>query len=258
MSTFAPATTFASSLRGWREHQRVSQLELALRAGTTQRHISFIERGRSLPGRGMIVRLTEALEVPLRERNAMLLSAGFAPAYRETALDDASLDPVRGALEHVLAGHAPYPAVITDREGFVVSGNAPFRALLGPLAESPVNLARVLLSPDGLASRIRNLDEWGWHVLDGIRRKALRHPGSQLAALADELEPLVPPRRTAPQHAGFAVPLRIAAGGGAELTLLTTLAHFATTIDVAISELTLEAFLPGDAATAEHFARHPS
>jgi MmyB-like transcription regulator ligand binding domain len=148
--------------------------------------------------------------------------------------------------------------VITDREGFLVSGNAPFRMLLGPLAEPPVNLPCVLLSPDGLASRIRNLDEWGWHVIDGIRRKALRHPGSQLAALADELEPLVPPRRTAPQHAGFAVPLRIAAGGGTELTLLTTLAHFATTIDVAISELTLEAFLPGDAATAEYFARDPS
>jgi hypothetical protein len=194
----------------------------------------------------------------LRERNAMLLEAGFAPAYRETALDDPSLHPVRRALDHVLSGHAPYPAVITDHEGFIVSGNAPFRTLLGPLAEQPVNLPCVLLSPDGLASRIRNLDEWGWHVIDGIRRKARRHPAPDSRRWPDELESLVPPRRTAPPHAGVAVPLRIAAGGGTELTLLTTLAHFATTIDVAISELTLEAFLPGDAATAVYFARDPS
>ena len=105
---------FAQALRDWRERRRVSQLELALRAGTTQRHVSFIERGRSLPGRSMIVRLAEALEVPLRERNALLLAAGFAPAYPQTSLDDPNLNPVRSALEHILDGHMPYPAVLTE------------------------------------------------------------------------------------------------------------------------------------------------
>src|SRR5215204_4466153 len=100
-----------SSLRAWRERARVSQLELALRAGTTQRHISFIESGRSVPVRSMVVRLAESLELPLRQRNDLLHAAGFAPAYTQTDLDDPALAPVRSALEHILAGHLPYPAI---------------------------------------------------------------------------------------------------------------------------------------------------
>lgn len=258
MTTHAPGATIADALRYWRARGHVSQLELALRAGTTQRHVSFIERGRSLPGRGMIVRLAEALEVPLRERNTMLLAAGFAPAYPETSLDDPQLDPVRGALDRILDGHRPYPAVITDRAANLVSSNDAFLALIDcaapALRQPPINLARVLLHPAGLAPRILNMEEWGRHVIDGLRRKSRRYPGPELGALIDELEPLVPPRREPPTwHLGFAVPLHLRDPDG-ELELLTTLTHFATAVDVTISELSLEAFIPANAVTAAHFS----
>jgi transcriptional regulator with XRE-family HTH domain len=250
---------FAGALRQWRGRRQVSQLELALRAGTTQRHVSFIESGRSVPGRGMVVRLAEALEVPLRERNAMLLTAGFAPAYPETRLDDPRLSPVRDALERVLDGHLPYPAVLTDRAADLVSANGAVATLVEGAApwllETPVNLPRVLLHPDGVAPRIGNLTEWGWHVVDGLHRKAVRDANPSLEALIAELKEYVParPRQLPAGHLGFAVPLRLRAAGQ-ELALLTTLAHFATAIDVAVAELTLEAFLPADAATAAYFA----
>jgi transcriptional regulator with XRE-family HTH domain len=260
VGAFAEPAGFAQALREWRERRRVSQLELALRAGTTQRYVSFIERGRSLPGRGMVVRLAEALEIPLRERNALLLAAGFAPAYPQTSLDDPSLDPVRGALEHILDGHMPYPAVLTDRDAQLVAANSATGALLAGAApwllEVPVNLARVLLHPDGIAPRIGNLTEWGWHVIDGLARKADRDGNRELEAVIAELVEYVPPRprHVAPGHLGFAVPLRLRADEQ-ELALLTTLAHFATAIDIAVAELTLEAFLPADAATAAFFTR---
>jgi transcriptional regulator with XRE-family HTH domain len=258
MATHTQSLPIANLLREWRERRRVSQLELALEAGTTQRYISFIERGRSLPGRGMIVRLAEALQVPLRERNELLLAAGYAPAYPETRLKDPSLDPVRTALERVLDGHLPYPAVLTDRVADLVSGNHAFVALIGDvpasLREPRINLARLLLHPEGLGPRVINMDEWGRHVIDGLRRKALLHPTPALEGLIQELERYVPPRSDtySPAHVGFAVPLRLRTGDG-ELTLLTTLTHFATAVDVTVSELTLEAFLPADAATASYF-----
>lgn len=259
MAAHAPTIGIADYLRDWRARQRVSQLELALRAGTTQRYISFIERGRSLPGRSMVVRLAEALEIPLRERNAMLLAAGYAPAYPETALDDPQLDPIRSALERILDGHRPYPAVITDVGANLVSSNDAFRGLIDgvspSLLEPPANIGRVLLHPEGLASRILNIDEWGRHVIDGLRRKAARHPAAGLEALADELDALLPSRQpeASPGHLGFAVPLRLRTLDG-ELQLLTTLTHFATAANVTVSELTLEAFLPGDQATANYLA----
>lgn len=259
MATQAPTVGIADVIRQWRERRHVSQLELALRADTTQRHISFIERGRSHPGRGMIVRLAEALEIPLRERNSMLLAAGYAPAYPETTLDDPRLDPVRNALEQILDGHLPYPAVLTDLAAHLVSGNAAFMALIADvpqtLREPPINLGRVLLHPEGLRSRIINLDEWGRHVIDGLRRTATRHPHAQLTELIEELEGYVPsrPPPASSAHLGFAVPLRLRADDR-ELTLLTTLTHFATAIDVTVSELTLEAFIPADAVSARYFS----
>jgi transcriptional regulator with XRE-family HTH domain len=253
------STEFAVALRGWRSRRRVSQLELALRAGTTQRHVSFIEGNRSVPGRGMVVRLAEALEVPLRERNALLLAAGYAPAYQETRFDDPALEAVRTALERILDGHLPYPAVVTDRHGDVVSANAAFWALAeGSAAEllaPPVNVARLLLDPRGLATRIVNLDEWSWHVVDALRRETTRNPNARLEALLAEVEALVPDRREpGPDHLGFAVPLRLASPEG-ELALLTTLTHFGTAVDVTVAELRLEAFLPADEATAAILAR---
>ena len=259
MAAHAPTSGIAELLRDWRGRQRVSQLELALRAGTTQRYVSFIERGRSLPGRSMVVRLAEALEIPLRERNAMLLAAGYAPAYPETTLDDPQLDPIRSALERILDGHRPYPAVITDVGANLVSSNDAFRALIDgvspTLLEPPTNIGRLLLHPKGLAPRILNIDEWGRHVIDSLRRKAERHPAAGLEALADELEALLPSPQpeASPGHLGFAVPLRLRTVDG-QLQLLTTLTHFATAANVTVSELTLEAFLPGDQATADYLA----
>jgi transcriptional regulator with XRE-family HTH domain len=251
------AVTFTTELRAWRNRRRVSQLELALRAGTTQRHVSFIEGGRSVPGRGMVVRLAESLEVPLRERNALLLAAGFAPAYPETRWDDPVLAPVREALLRVLDGHLPYPAVIVDRGGELVAANAAFAVVTAGAAPAllapPVNVARLFLHPDGVAPRILNLGEWAWHVVDRLREEAMRNPDERLAALVDELELYAGPRSTGPGHVGFAVPLRLRAGDD-ELHLLTTLAHFGTAVDVTVAELRLEAFLPADARTAEILA----
>ncbi|WP_326633459.1 helix-turn-helix domain-containing protein [Nonomuraea fuscirosea] len=250
---------FAGALREWRGRRGVSQLDLALRAGTTQRHVSFIESGRSIPGRAMVVRLAESLEMPLRERNALLLAAGYAPAYPETRFDDPELEPVRTALEGVLRGHHPYPAVIVDRRGDLVSANDAFWMLTegsAPhLLTPPANVPRLLLDPQGMAPRIINLDVWAWHVIDHIRQEAARNPDDRLEALVAELRKLVPerPQQPGPDHLGFAVPLRLRFGDG-ELRLLTTLTHFGTAVDVTVAELRMEAFLPADAATASALA----
>lgn len=249
---------FAHALRAWRTRRRVSQLELAVRAGTTQRHVSFIESGRSAPGRSMVIRLAESLEVPVRERNVLLLAAGFAPAYPQTGLDDPGLEPIRTALERVLAGHLPYPAVVVDRCGDLVMANAGFHALTDTVAPQllvpPVSVPRVLLHPHGLAPRIVNLDEWAWHVIDRLHAETARNPHDRLQRLVAELTELVPdrPRQPAPDYLGFAVPLRLRTGGDndGELRLITTLTHFGTAVDVTIAELRLEAFLPADEATA--------
>jgi hypothetical protein len=180
----------------------------------------------------MVVRLAESLDVPLRDRNALLLSAGYAPAYTEGG---AELETVRIALRHVLDGHLPYPAVIVDPGAELVDANAAFWALTG--ASPPVNVARLFLVD--LAPRIVNLPEWGRHVLNGIDPE-----------LAAELAPLVPPWEPGSDYAGFAVPLRLRSELG-ELRLLTTIAHFGTALDVAVAELRLEAFLPADPETAE-------
>jgi len=234
--TASPQFLVGNELREWRRRRRVSQLELALRAGTTQRHVSFIEGGRSRPGREMVVRLAESLDVPLRDRNALLLSAGYAPAYTEGG---AELETIRTALRHVLDGHLPYPAVIVDPHADLVDANAAFWALTG--ASPPVNVARMFLVD--LAPRILNLPEWGRHVLNGIDPE-----------LAAELAPLVPPWEPGPDYAGFAVPLRLRSDLG-ELRLLTTLAHFGTALDVHVAELRIEAFLPADPQTAGILAK---
>jgi transcriptional regulator with XRE-family HTH domain len=233
--TASPQFPVGNELREWRRRRRVSQLELALRAGTTQRHVSFIEGGRSRPGREMVVRLAESLDVPLRDRNALLLSAGYAPAYTEGGPE---LETVRSALRHVLDGHLPHPAVIVDPRAELVDGNAAFFALTG--ATPPVNVARLFLSD--LAPRIANLPEWGRHVLNGIDPE-----------LAAELAPLVPPWDPGPDYAGFAVPLRLRSELG-ELRLLSTIAHFGTALDVHVAELRIEAFLPADPDTAARLA----
>ncbi|WP_436529292.1 helix-turn-helix domain-containing protein [Actinoplanes sp. HUAS TT8] len=246
--------TVNRALRTWRTRRRVSQLELAARAGTTQRHVSFIESGRSTPGRSMIIRLAESLSVPIRERNELLLAAGFAPAYPESAPDSPTLAPARQALERILHGHMPYPAVIVDRHGDLLTANPAFRVITQGAAPHlltpPINLPRLLLHPDGVAPRIINLPEWSRHILEAVRAESARNPTPRLLRLADELATLVPPPAPpAPSYLGLAVPLELRTAHRT-LRLITTLTHFGTATDVTLAELRLEAFLPADDVTA--------
>jgi transcriptional regulator with XRE-family HTH domain len=246
---------FPAALKERRAARRLSQLELALRAGTTQRHLSFIESGRSAPGREMVIRLSESLGLPLRERNELLLKAGYAPAYPETALNSPDLAPVLGALTHILDAHMPYPAIIIDRYGEIVAANAGQRILTdGSAARVHANAYRLALHPDGMAPRIANFAEWARHVLNGLAAELDRNPDKRLAALYDELSQCVPPAHVTPGHLGFAVPLQLRTPGG-ELRLMTTITSFATAVDVTVSELKLEAFLPADQATAAILTR---
>jgi len=252
------SATFPQALRERRARRRLSQLELALRAGTTQRHVSFMESGRSTPGRSMVVRLAESLELPLRERNDLLLAAGFAPAYPQTSLQAPALAPVMAALEHILAGHLPYPAIVVDRHGDIVATNTAFGwltegvspALLAP----PINAYRLAIHPDGLARRILNFPEWARHVVERLHQESVRNPDERLAALSAELAAYVPRQALSADHLGFAVPLHLQSAAG-ELRLMTTVTTFATAVDVTIAELKLEAFLPADQETAALLTR---
>jgi len=248
------ANRLAHELRRWRTARRWSQLELALRAGTTQRHLSYIEQGRSRPGRGIVLRLGESLELSLRQRNALLLAAGFAPMFAESRLDGPELQPVREALDRILNGHLPYPAVVVRPYGELVAANTAIAVLTQDAADHllapPINVLRLALHPDGLARRVENLPEWGRHIIESLRAQALRSPDDRLGAFITELEHYVPPLPNGPDHVGFAVPLRLYCDEG-KLQLITTLTSFATAVDVTLAELHLEAFLPADEASAE-------
>jgi len=258
MTTVVEPSPFAQQLRHWRTQRHVSQLDLAIRADTSQRYLSFLEQGRSRPGRTMVVRLAESLELSLRERNALLLAAGYAPVFPESDLDTAPLSPVRAALERILDGHLPYPAVVTRPYGRLVAANAAFDILTeGAAAElitPPINVLRLALHPDGLARRVQNLPEWGRHVTESLRGKALRSPDTRLDEFIAELESYLPDVNPGPDHLGFAVPLRLSSDDG-ELRLITTITSFATAVDITLSELHLEAFLPADEQTAEILRR---
>ncbi|WP_308190596.1 helix-turn-helix transcriptional regulator [Streptomyces sp. HPF1205] len=247
---------FAQALRASRTRRRLSQLELAVRAGTTQRHISFIENGRSAPGRALVARLADSLALPPRERNGLLLAAGYAPAHPQRDLADPALAPALEALGHILAGHMPYPAIVVDRWGGVVGVNAAFSvmtegcdpALLGP----GMNLLRLALHPGGLAPRIRNFPQWARHVIEAVREELRRDPDDRLSALHDELAGYVPDSAPdADALLGFTVPMELETVRRGTLRLMTTVAKFATAADVTIAELKLEAFLPADRETAD-------
>ncbi|NEA27829.1 helix-turn-helix domain-containing protein [Actinomadura bangladeshensis] len=253
MTVLAESDRFAGELRRWRTRRRFSQLDLAIRADTTQRHLSFLEQGRSRPGRAMVVRLAESLDLPLRDRNELLLAAGYAPVYAESSLDAPELGPVREALERILDGHMPYPAVVVRPYGELVAANPAFAVLsegaAPALLEPPVNVLRLALHPDGMARRVGNLAEWGRHITGSLRDQASRTPGRELAELIEELDAYLPALDSPADHLGFAVPLRLRVPEG-ELRLITTLTSFATAVDVTLSELRLEAFLPADETTA--------
>jgi transcriptional regulator with XRE-family HTH domain len=244
---------FGDELRRWRVSRQVSQLELAVRAGTTQRHLSYIERGLSRPGRAIVIRLAESLELSLRERNSLLGTAGYAPVFPESSWTEPGLRPVRNALDSIIEGHMPYPALVLRPYGEVYAANGAVDALTegaaNELLQPPINMLRLMLHPDGMAKRVGNLGDWGRHVLENLRARARRSPDSRLDEFIDELAEYVPSVHPGPDHLGFAVPLQLRCRDG-ELHLITTLTSFITAVDITVAELHLEAFLPADEATA--------
>ncbi|WP_307872603.1 helix-turn-helix domain-containing protein [Paractinoplanes ovalisporus] len=237
-------------LREWRTGRRLSQLELSVRAGVSARHLSFLETGRSRPTRDMILRLAEELAVPLRSRNELLLAGGFAPAYGETALDGPPLATVLSSLRDVLAGHAPYPAILIDRHWTMVDANDAVARFTGGCAawllEPPVNVLRLSLHPDGMAPRIRNLAEWRAHVLHRLDQQAAATADPVLRELRAELAGYPGGTREATfRPDGLVVPLRFD-----DLTFFSITSVLGTPLDVTLSELAIESFLPADAATA--------
>ncbi|MFC5473790.1 helix-turn-helix domain-containing protein [Paraherbaspirillum soli] len=243
-------------LREWRQRRRLSQLDLACETDISTRHISFMETGRSLPSRAMVLQLAERLEVPLRERNVLLVAAGYAPLFPERQLADPALDAARKAIDLVLAGHAPYPALAIDRHWTLVASNAAVAPLLAgvppALLQAPVNVLRLSLHPDGLASRIVNLAQWRTHLLERLRQQIAVSADPVLTALMEELSayPVPPSTDTSHQeYAGIAVPFQLRTEKGV-LTFFSTTMIFGTPVDVTLSELAIESFFPANAETA--------
>jgi len=251
--------TVGDLLREWRRRRRFSQLELAGEAEVSARHLSFVETGRATASRTMLMRLAERLDMPLRERNRLLLAAGFAPAHGERPLASPDMEQARAAVEEVLSGHAPYPALAVDSGWNLVSANAAVGPLLEgvspELLQPPVNVLRLSLHPDGLAPRIDNLAEWRHHLLERLRREAEHSGNPGLEALRKELAALpFRARKTPPRPANpVAVPMRLRVPGGPVLSLISTTTVFGTAIDVTLSELTLECFYPADGETRAYF-----
>lgn len=241
-------------LRGWRERRRLSQLDLALRAEVSARHLSFIETGRSRPTSEMIIRLAQQLDVPLRERNVLLLSGGYAPAYPANGLGDTPMSAVHEAIEHVLRAHEPFPAVVIDARWELVAANDAVALLTEgadpALLEPPVNVLRLSLHPDGMASRIVNLAEWRAHLLDRLNRDIESTADAELILLRDELAAYPSPGPASqPDSRAILIPFRLRVRGSV-LSLFSTTTVFGTPRDVTLSELAIESFYPADAATA--------
>jgi transcriptional regulator with XRE-family HTH domain len=249
-------------LRSWRERRRLSQMDLALDAEISTRHLSFVETGRSAPSRDMVLRLADQLDVPLRERNQLLLAGGYAPVYSQATLDAPEMAEVRAAVRQVLTGHEPYPAAAVDRHWNLVEANSGIALLTADvdaeLLEPPPNAMRLALHPDGLAPRIANLAEWRMHLLTRLRRQVALTADPVLADLLDEV-------RAYPSHADepdveipaageVFVPLRLR-HGDAELAFFSTVTTFGTPLDVTVAELAIESFFPADEVTAAALRR---
>jgi transcriptional regulator with XRE-family HTH domain len=251
------ASDLGALLREWRSRRRMSQLDLASEADVSQRHLSFIESGRAQPSREMVLHLAERLDMPLRQRNRLLLAAGFAPTFAERSLEDPALRPAMAAVEQVLRGHEPNPAIAVDRHWNMVAANAaltPFLALVSDrsLLTPPVNVLRLSLHPRGLAPAIANLAEWRAHLLERLRKLVEATGDVALEALEAELAgyPAVASRTRVMHDAASAVahPLRIRVAETV-LSFITTIAVFGTPLDVTLSELAIESFFPADEHT---------
>jgi transcriptional regulator with XRE-family HTH domain len=249
--------TVGDLLRAWRRRRSLSQLELALDAAVSSRHVSFLETGRARPSREMLLRLAEHLEVPLRERNALLLAGGFAPVYGERPVESAEMQPVRQALDRFLRAHEPYPAIVIDRHHTLLAANDATQALIEGVApellEPPANVLRLSLHPDGMAPRIANLAEWSAHLLTSLRREAALTGDPELERLHEELAGYPGVAAEAPHDAqpgdDVVLSLRLRAETG-ELAFFSTISTFGTAVDVTLAELSIEAFYPADAQTA--------
>jgi transcriptional regulator with XRE-family HTH domain len=241
-------------LRDWRQRRRMSQLDLALDAEISTRHLSFVETGRAAPSRDMVLRLAAELDVPLRERNALLLAAGYAPVFAERSLDDASLRQARAAIETLLAAQDPFPALAIDRHWNLVAANRGAEALLAGIAahllQPPVNVLRVSLHPEGAAPRIQNLGEWRAHLLHRLRKQFEASADPKLLELMNELNGYPAPPAPPPDPSAIAVPL-VVSGSTGTMSFLSTTMLFGAPLDVTLSELAIEIFLPADAATVE-------
>ncbi|MFC4496194.1 helix-turn-helix domain-containing protein [Streptomyces ovatisporus] len=245
-------------LRGWRQRAGLSQLELALRAGSSSRHISFIETGRSVPGRGMVLRLAEQLDVPVRERNSLLVAAGYAPHFPRTPTDSPALESLRADLERTVSAYEPYPALAVDGTYDVIAANRGIAMLLEgvsvDLLAPPLNAMRITLHPRGLAPRIRNFREWRGHLLRQMERQLALLRSEELRTLYEEVTafPLPPGgEESAGGDSPFALPLVIEHEGH-RLSFLSTITTFNTPVDVTVSELAVEAFLPAGPETARN------
>ncbi|MEU3704375.1 helix-turn-helix transcriptional regulator [Streptomyces anulatus] len=272
MTTVLPDTGVGPLLRDWREQRRISQLELALRADSSARHISFIETGRARPSEDMVLRLAEQLDVPVRERNALLVVAGYAPRYAQTPLDDPAMASLRESIDRLLTAYEPYPALVVDGTYGVVAANRGIALLLEGVPEKllapPVNAMRLTLHPEGLAPRIVNLPEWRADLLAQMDRQIALVRSPELRALYDEVAAYPVPARaggadratgsdgTGPERApAFALPMLLEHGDRA-LSFVSSIATFNTPMDVTVAELAIETFLPADRETAAYLHAH--
>jgi transcriptional regulator with XRE-family HTH domain len=253
------APSAGALLREWRQRRNLSQLELALRSAVSARHLSFIETGRARPSREMVLHLAERLDVPLRDRNRLLLAAGFAPVFGERSLDESDMAPVREALERFLSAHEPYPAVVVNRHWNIVAANRGVAYVCSGVAAEllapPSNALRIALHPDGLAPQITNLADWGGYLLARLRRQIEATGDPDLQALYGELF-AYPGVATEDDRADAPTPndimlkheLRLA---DKDLTLFCTFTTFGTARDLTLAELTIVAFYPANRQTAE-------
>lgn len=267
MAAASSSNRIGSLLRQWRARRRLTQLDLALDAGISARHLSFLETGRSRPSPEMVLRLAERLEVPVRERNHLLLAAGYAPAFPEHAIDDPEMAPVREALDLILDGHEPYPAVVVDRRWNLIALNetmATLSATVDPqLFGDKLNVMRIGLHPRGLAAQIVNLTEVRRYFLGRLERQVAITGDPDLAELLAEVSAYPPPEHD-PCEAGPAAvgniitPLiRMRVAGAGDLSLFVTVATFGTATEVTTSELSIELAFPADAASAQVLEKLP-
>ena len=250
---------FGEHLRHWRQRRRLSQLELAHEADISTRHLSFVETGRSIPSREMVLRLSARLDIPLRERNALLVAAGYAPMYRERPLGDPALTAARQAVELLLSSHEPYPALALDRHWNLIAANRMLAPLMAgadaSLLQAPVNVLRLSLHPLGIAGNIVNLAQWRSHLFERLRQQITATADPQLAALLAELMTYpVPDAETGSppegEPAGIVVPFKFRTASGV-LSFISTTTIFGSPVDVTLQELALETFFPADGFTRQ-------